>query len=33
MGIGFVQYDHELEEFANQVIAKTDTILWGAFHL
>ncbi|HEP1843227.1 TPA: dihydrofolate reductase family protein [Streptococcus suis] len=29
MDIGFVQYNHELEEFANQVTAKADTILWG----
>ncbi|HFI0481789.1 TPA: dihydrofolate reductase family protein [Streptococcus suis] len=29
MDISFVHYNHELEELANQVIAKTDTILWG----
>lgn len=29
MDIGFVQYNHELEEFANQVTANADTILWG----
>ncbi|HEL9598235.1 TPA: dihydrofolate reductase family protein [Streptococcus suis] len=28
MDISFVQYNHELEEFANQVTAKADTILW-----
>ncbi|HEL2738822.1 TPA: dihydrofolate reductase family protein [Streptococcus suis] len=29
MDIGFVQYNHELEEFANKVTANADTILWG----
>lgn len=29
MDIGYVQYNHELEEFANQVTANADTILWG----
>lgn len=29
MDIGFVHYNHELEDFANQVTATADTILWG----
>lgn len=29
MDIGFVKYDKDLEEFANQVTASADTILWG----
>ncbi|HFI0327308.1 TPA: dihydrofolate reductase family protein [Streptococcus suis] len=30
MDIGFVHYNHELEDFANQVTATADTILWGS---
>ncbi|HFI0469373.1 TPA: hypothetical protein ACGO6C_000588 [Streptococcus suis] len=29
MDIGFVHYNHELEDLANQVTATADTILWG----
>ncbi|HFI0213963.1 TPA: dihydrofolate reductase family protein [Streptococcus suis] len=29
MDIGFVHYNHELEDFANQVTATAATILWG----